>query len=349
MQSVSAVTVTAESSLPYECSNISDFTPVEEMIVVDLLRVYKGASTGASDISKEIFYEFTYVNTQRRSPFHAISINGDVFFHQCDIADISSKMTINGKPVIVVGATGTIPSSMQPLIEKYNITTFSAAVARVVDGNLALEEKTECGNICEQLQPAKGNWQTREYKLEIERLTAVDVVDQKDTITVSAFIKNIGEYGVYGDTAAPVYVSVPAGSAFYDSSWISSDNIQKNTGALKPGEQTEIKFTLNTPLVPGKYEQIFELKVGDKVVKDSAKKISFSVSNNNLALAIIRPKDNIPFARVRSSASLNASELFKLDPDTVVIILNDQGAWLEIQTKQGNKGWMYRPNLKFIN
>lgn len=346
---VSAVTITAESALPYECSAITEFTPVEELIVVDLLRVYKGSSTGASDISKELFYEFTYVNTQRRSPFHAIAVNGDVFFHQCDIPDISSKMTIDGKPVIVVGATGALPSSLQSLIDKYNIVTLSTAVARITDGNLVLEEKAECGTICEQLRPAEGNWQTREYKLEIERITANERIGQRETLPVSIFIKNIGEFGVYGDSLAPVYVSVPGNSAFYDVSWISTSNIQKNTGSLKPGEQTEIKLTLNTPIIPGKYEQLLELKVGNKVIPDSAKKLEFTVFSDNLALAVIRPRDNVPFARVRAAPDLNSAELFKLDPDTVVIILNDQGAWLEIETKQGTKGWMYRPNLRFIN
>lgn len=349
--SVHAETITAEKTLLVSCDgDKNEYKPFEELVVVDLRKNLSGSVYSSEDLSRQIYYEFAFVKNRKISPFNAIYTGGKLYLQQCDQKDISSRVLSDSeKGMFIIGVTEDIGAEFQQLVTTNDLIKFSEATMVETGLGIRVENKVECKDLCRNLKPATKSWKERSYSVAIEKVVFSETVDQKDFLDVTVFVQNNGENPIYGDSTAPLYVVTVGSSAFYDQSWPATDKPQKNAGVLQVGQKAELKFKMNTPLVPGDYEQKFRFQVGNVALKTDEVKVSFKVNNNGLTLGVIRPKDAIPFARVRASESLTSAELFRLDVGDIVVITQDNGAWLQILTKQGNSGWMYRPNIKNLN
>ncbi len=328
------------------CNNDVIFRkPYERLVVVDLTQYITNQATSEA-IQKQLFYELVYIKERKVSPFNAIMTSGDIVFHLCDQQDVSSRIENKlDTGDFVLGIFGTSSDKVNELLAQYNLQKIVQADIIVVEGKYTYSEVRPCDVLCSSFIQSKDSWQSREYKIAISKVSHNDSVKQRENLKVSVFIENQSQYYIYSFLQASLHIS-PKVSSWYMSSWISPSLIVTNVKDIVPTGKTQFDFELNTPIVPGKYSQEFDITILGKKVAETFP-VTVTVQSESLQLATIRPRDNLPFARVRESQTTASNELFKLDSGEVIIIEKDEGAWLYISTKDARKGWMYRPNIRF--
>lgn len=329
-------------------AKFQEYKPYQQLVVVDISGMTTNKSLSDADLNKSIYYELAYIFNRKQSIFNAFVINGQVRYQNCADLDISTRSNISDKGSFIVATNTSLPDSFQSVIDTNSLTELKSATLKVENGAVILTDVTKCTDLCGTLKPATKDWKQRDYSVKVDKVAFSEKIGQKDMLDVSVFITNTSKYPLYSDLVSPLVITPRSSPNFYDQSWISNNRVQKIFSTLLPNAQTELKFTLNTPLQVGSYTAKYGFALGDRALAEEFN-VAFTVDSNKLKLAIIKPKDNIPFARVRESKSLTSKELFRLDTNTVVIVEKDEGAWLYVSTKDGKKGWMYRPNIKDLN
>lgn len=347
-QSVSATFIDIEKLVPASCDfTKNDYKPYEELIVVDINNV-NTSSLETKKIIQNIYYESVFIRNVKKPLFNAVFIDEKLYFLTCNQLDVvSGTKGEEGVGIFVVGTTENLPGQFQEVLDKWNIQKISQAEIGWKDDAFRLQNKNVCTEICSTLKPAGKSWKNRDYKIEVSDIQFKDKIEQKSTSEAKFTVTNKSDYPIYGDVL-PLYAVNKSGNTMYDSTWLTKEVMQKTSGILFPGKSEELTIKLNPSMLAGKYEQIIGFAVGTQTI-DLQKKVTIEVLDGNIKLARVRPRDNVPYANVRESGSLGARELFKVDPDEVVEIKKDEGAWLLIETKSGKTGWIYRPNLRFLN
>jgi hypothetical protein len=340
--------IDVEKLVPSSCDfTKNDYKPYEELVVIDVNSV-NTSSLETKQIVKNIYYESVFVRNVKKPLFNAVFMDGKLYFLSCNQVDVvSGTKGEDGVGIFVVGTADNLPATFQSVLNSWNIQKISQAEIGRKDDAFRLQNKQTCTELCSALKPAEKSLRNREYKIEVSDIQFKDKIEQKSTSDAKFTITNKSEYPIYGDVL-PLYVVNRSGNTMYDSSWLTRDIMQKTSGILFPGQSEEVTVKLNPSMLAGKYEQTIGFIAGSQTI-DLQKKVTIEVLDGNIKLARVRPRDNVPYANVRESGSLGARELFKVDPDEVVEVKKDEGAWLLIETKSGKSGWIYRPNLRFLN
>jgi len=340
-----AKAVTGQNNPIVSCNEeVLQRKPYQRLVVVDL-NAYIKSGVSHEDIKKQLYYEIVYVRDRKTSPFNALIVDGALVYHACEKPDVVSR--IENAPEtgdFVIGVLGDNTTEvLDQIVEDNNLIEKKEASLLVANGKYNYAEIKDCSSICEKVTLSKTSWLAREYGGGIEKVTSESTVKQREVLSVTAFFLNNSENNIYPLLQGALKI-VPQDGSWYHSSWISPTIIAINKSIIAPQSRAEIIFTLDTPLVPGEYSQRFDVYVAGKKVGEPFE-VKVTVESENLQVATITPK-GAPAANIRQDKSLSSAVLFLLDPGDKVILEKDDGAWVFISTKDGRKGWIYRPNIR---
>jgi len=352
IHSVEAASKQPQEYLPLTCDKTKGkYLPMTTLVVVPLtenLVVRAGAT--AEKIAKSLFFDFAYVHGNNVAPLNAISYNGEIAYLSCSYPDyIANIVTAGDTGYFVLGVSGTLPvKEVQAIIDKLNILhLLQGELVTTVDQKnttIALANSKPCGTFCVGLKPSSEGISKREYKITFSEPTYSKSVRQKELVSFLVKVKNGGEFPIYaeGDNSLFLASTVKGISSLYHSSWIAPSLIARISGLLLPGDETAIVVTMGASLRPGKYSETLQLKMGNTRV-GALIPVSFSVENDNYKLGRIVSKDGSSYANFRKTPDMRGTVLGKLDVGSYVIIKGVQDAWVNIETKDGRVGWVYRP------
>ena len=331
--------------------NKSLFRPYHGLILIDMSDIYKRAQVpvSAEVANKEILYELLYIRKVKYSPFNGI-YNQKLFYHTCDTIDYTLPYVSfpNGYGGFVLGYFARNDLFLQELIDKYYIAkVYKASLKFNSDGTFQLVNVAVCDE-CKDLKTFDKGLEARPYQLKLEKVSFAKQVDQLKTHRVALKLKNLSEIPLPSRKFVKIAVVKIKGSGdIYDSSWIS----EKTVGWANPDhyvfkdETFDFSFKLGRFLVPGDYSAKFALKIGKKQISEFS--VKFKVKDNGYKLARIVPKAG-DYANVRKSPGLRGEVLFRVDAGETVVWHKQEGAWVYIETKDGHKGWVYRPFVRRI-
>jgi len=351
-QPVEAAGKQPQEYLPLTCDRAKGkYMPMTTLVLVpltDSLVVHVGAT--AEEIAKLLFFDFAYVHGNNVAPLNAILHNGEIAYLSCSYPDyIANIVTAGDTGYFVLGVAGALPvKEVQEIIDKLNISRLlQGELVTTVDQKnttIALANSKPCGTLCVGLKPSSEGISKRDYKITFSEPTYSKSVRQKELVSFSVKVKNGGEFPIYaeGDNSLFLASTVKGISSLYHSSWIAPSLIARISGLLLPGDETAIVVTMGAPLRPGKYSETLQIKMGNTRV-GALIPVSFSVENDNYKLGRIVSKDGSSYANFRKTPDLRGTVLGKLDVGSYVIIKGVQDAWVNIETKDGRVGWVYRP------
>jgi hypothetical protein len=341
--------------LPISCDRTKgNYKPMTTLVLIplgDRLAVRVGES--AQDVAKSLFFDFAYVRGNNVAPIHAISHNGEIAYLSCDYPDYSANIvSATDTGYFMLGVFGAIPvDKIQSIIDTLKLTKFQQAelvtTADEKNTTIALANTKPCGDLCMGLKPSKDGVEKRDFKLKIVETTSSKSVRQKELVSFSVKVKNEGIFPIYAEGVNSLYLAPTTKklSQLYHSSWQAPTLIAKIPGLILPGEESAISATLGAPLLPGKYTESLQLKMGNIRIGDLLP-VSFTVENDNYALAKIVSKDGSQYANLRDAPSLGSKVLSRIDVGTYVILKGSQDAWIKIETKEGRVGWVYKPFIR---
>jgi hypothetical protein len=343
-------------ALPLSCEPSKGLYKETSIIVVVPLDslLLNTVGSDAQEFARNLFYEFTYIRENNAAPLNAIVVNGKVYNISCDLKEYQVNVVgggTTGRYVIgVVGNTGV--DEVQSIIDANKFSTVKQASLVMSDEQknttIALANEGPCiAEFCKKLVPNKEGITKRAYKLIVGEPNYTKSIRQKEQLSFSLIVRNDGEYPVFSNGIAPLTLQTTKSgvSQLYHSSWVSPGIVSKLTDVLMPNSETTIAVTIAGPLVPGKYSESLQLKLGNTPVGEKIA-LSFTVESDNLKLGRITSKDTTPYANMRQTPSMNGPIMGKLDVGTYVIIRGYQDAWVKIETKEGRTGWVYKPFIR---
>lgn len=341
--------------LPISCDRTKgNYRPMTTLVIIpleDRLAVAPGETV--QDVAKSLFYDFAYVRGNNVAPMQAISHNGEIAYLSCDFPDYTPNVvSATDTGYFILGISGAVPvEKIQALIDRLKISRFQqgelVTTADEKNTTIALANVKACGDLCMGLKPNRDGLGKRDYQLKVVETNVSKSVRQKELVSFSVKIKNNGEFPIYPDGPHSLYLSstTKSLSKLYHSSWQSLSILARISGMILPGEESAISVTLGAPLVPGKYTENFQLRIGTTAVGDKIP-VAFSVENDNYKLAKIISKDGSAYANLRDAPSMGSRVLSRIDVGTVVILKGAQDAWIKIETKEGRTGWVYKPFVR---
>lgn len=341
--------------LPISCDRTKgNYRPMTTLVLIplgDRLAVRVGENALAA--AKSLFYDFAYVRGNNVAPIHAISHNGEIAYLSCDYPDYSANIvSVTDTGYFMLGVFGALPvDKVQSIVDTLKLSKFQQAelitTADEKNTTIALANVKSCGDLCMGLKPNKEGIEKRDYKIKIVETISSKSVRQKELVSFSVKIKNDGVFPIYAEGANSLYLAPTTKklSQLYHSSWQAPTLIARVPGLILPGEESAISATLGAPLLPGKYAESLQLKMGNAPIGELLS-VSFTVENDNYKLAKIVSKDGSVYANLRDAPSLGARVLSRIDVGTYVILKGSQDAWMKIETKEGRAGWVYKPFVR---
>jgi hypothetical protein len=343
------------SVLPFVCdAKKGVYKEMQTMVLIPLDQVLERENGELPvDLVKKMFYEFAYIRGNNTSPLNAVMIDGTIYNLSCDFVDYTTNVVSGGDSgKYIIGVYGKPDvQQLQKVINTYKMSTLMQAALIMTEDNkttsIALANEEKCTSLCAGLLPNNEGVARRDYRLTVTEPSYAKSIRQKEQLSFSFIIKNDGEFPVYSSGSAVLTLQTTKRdiSPLYHASWLSPSVVSKITETLMPGGETTIAVTLAGPLLPGKYAETLQLKVGS-IPYGKPFSVSFTVENDNLKLGRITTRDDTPYANFRATPSLQGTIVGKLDVGTYVIIKGYQDAWVKIETKEGRTGWVYKPFIR---
>ena len=323
--------------------------PYNSLILVDLKKMYKEPiyPLTSSQVNNEILYEMLYVKKAKYSPFNAI-YREKVFFHTCDALDYTLPYVklVNNNGAFVLGVFDHNAITLQEIVDKYYISEidqgtiqFGADAPKITN----IAKCTNCGDIV-----TRGDITQRPYDIKIQSVSFAKSVKQKQKVKFDVVVKNNGKVPIPGKEFLKMVLKKKSGdSLIYNPIWVDL----KTVGVINPNkyvlqnETFTYSFEVGPFIEPRQYNAKFIIAIGNNTVKNTEFTVSFKVKNSGLKLATISPKEG-SFANVHTQPAVHSPVSFKIDAGEIVIWHKQEGAFVYIETRQGHKGWVYRPFVR---
>ena len=322
--------------------------PYQNLYLIPLKSVYKTPIYPLAErkIADEILYESVYIR-QFNGPLVNVVITDDLYFLTCKDFDIVlPSLLINKKtPGMLVLYSKWNDQLVQKLVDAYHFQSIVLVKLQIEGGKIYLNGQVECKNLCKNINLPKNWLEARGYDFEFTDVAYPAQIKQLEELQVLVKIKNISKLPYPPYKYVPLQLIKLQGNNIYDASWKSPTVVGNINGDSywEPDTVVEYKFTLGKFLLPGKYKAVFGLRLGSFPVKKEHKfVVNFEVKDKGLKLGEIRPRQG-DIANVRKEPGLRAKVLFRLERGDIVIWHKQEGAWVYIETKEGKKGWVYRP------
>jgi|GEM_PF-1865580 len=343
IESVVALTKIPLETYAWQCDENSGIVAPYRDIIFSKLNLVDNSvlNSNFDEVNKEILYENVFIRKMGLSPYNAINYNGKLYFQTCNTPDfnvaVSSQLT-TGK--FIVGYLGSVSREMQPIIDDLYIQNFRSAEVKISNNKYKLDNLQICSECTNLFTKSNRNLSSKMYKITFEKIDFEPVINQGEELKVKVTLKNDDTQTVPSLEYFPIYLKISSAQTVYHSSWISPDRIVAiNSENIPVGGSKEIEFILSPSLVPKKYK--IDLSTTNST---NSAKLEFEVKSKGLKLGRIE-SSKYDLANVRKVKSFDAEAEFRLAIGDIVIIRKDEGAWLEIETRDGRKGWVY---VKFI-
>jgi hypothetical protein len=196
---------------------------------------------------------------------------------------------------------------------------------------------------------------TKDYKLEIVGGIKLpeDELEYGKTVTGTISIKNVGDYGIYGDTLSEVIATKVRGNSkfYFQSKWLSGSQfpLMDPSDSLRPGDQKDFSFSLKIPLIWGVYSENFGLRtIGGENVPNTRFDLTLNIKRPKGTIVQVKPTET-GWLRVRSQPSGAAFEIARISTGNRYFQLQDQGnGWVQLDLGNGKKGWTSVQYLKYL-
>ena len=322
--------------------------PYQNLYLVPLDAIYKPSLYPIPDkkVADEILYESVYIR-QLKAPLFNVLIGEQNYFLTCKDFDVvlPSLITTQKPPGMLAVYVDWNSKNIQELVDSYHFQKIFLAKIQIEDNNIFLTSQVECKNLCKDIKLPKNWLEARGYRFEFVDIAYPSKVKQREEVNIVVKVKNASSLPYPPYRYVPLRLVKLQGNNIYNASWQSPSVVGNINGDSywEPNTVVEYKFSLGKFLLPGKYKAVFGLKLADFPVSDKNKfAISFTVQDSGIDLGEIRPRQG-DIANVREKPSLRAKILFRLKRGDIVIWHKQDGAWVYIETKDGKKGWVYRP------
>ncbi len=186
----------------------------------------------------------------------------------------------------------------------------------------------------------------------VEDVSSSITVESGQNFVVTAKIVNTGTMPWYNSGEHKVLVATSGprnheSELYYSESWASFTRVVGSEEEwVLPGDTGTFQFEIRTPLIPGEYDESFELiMLPERWISGTEFDISFVVEAGDLQLVEIKDTET-GYLNVRECASTGCAEVGKVVPGEVLILRGQDGNWFKIEMEDGELGWVYAKYAK---
>lgn len=167
-------------------------------------------------------------------------------------------------------------------------------------------------------------------------------------------VKNVGEFPIYQDSESELLFTKldeeEKSIYFSESKWATQTQVPliQESSIFKPGEEQELKFSIQVPLDFGEVSEEFKIMNRNGILLDNGP--------YNVAITVKQPEGDFievietdtGYLNVRSEASIGAELVTRISPGERYKELDRKSGWVQIELGEGKEGWVYGPYVKKI-
>jgi hypothetical protein len=374
---VEAVEVTRQGALFDEI--ISDSSPIvtaypQKVYVVQITTPNSQISADPLSWYQNLYYYFVTRTGLTDIPFGYIVDRSGVVYEGLKTGDASVPFTESTDGAIIIGylsngsdipypALRSIQETVEEISYKYGITKDSVSVVdlkiKKSDGALSILELTESNSkFAKLLLPEFSNFAYSDkpqasFTAELEKSNFEYESKAGEIVTVEMKITNSGDMAWFTDKF-DIYLETFSGkdSQFaVNGKWESFQKVllveaEENVIGIK--ETISLKFELQAPLLPGKNEEKFQLKVlnGD-IIPGSTFTVTFTTTPGDYGLLKIKDTETGKL-NVRKDPFVNADLVTDVPSGRMYKYSEVDGLWYKIEYSEGKFGWAYGKYIEIV-
>ena len=299
---------------------------------------------------KSLLYEIMVRYKTSLVPLDGLVINGDITDFYCNKPDFVLG-TYQDDPKVVFGFVGDDIAknrdALQKLVEKYKVTQISqGALGLDDDGKIIVKRLSDVCTLpyCEGVVAYPDLIGARNYRIDVLGVEYPKEVTNPQEVSIRVRFKNATEYALPSSELVPLVLKEVSNlriPELYSYTWqdLKLVGVVNEGGVIEPQKEFTYEFKVGPYLKPGQRTSQFALVFGDREVGQRFE-VSIDFKKGDYDLGVIVTEYRA--VNVRKGPDIRSEVVFKLLPGDYVIWHKQEGAWVYIETAEGNTGWVYR-------